>query len=274
MLMPSSHLPPNPPSRSPTRLTRARWGVRAGTRMVWSDEFNGRTARPSQMALRNRLQQEGMVQQGAAILFRRLARQPAAWSRPPDHRSAARDAIRARDWGGQHYTSGRIVSKGRRLDLWLLRSARQAALRARHLAGDLDAPGRHEEMARRRRDRHHGAGRHRAEPHLRLAPHRLVQPCAEDAAQRAAAGPDQLQAFHRYQLDWRPDQIASASTTAGFFAFATTSRAGRGAWPFFTPFNLILNLAMGGDWAGAKGMDDAALPQRMEVDYVRVWQGR
>ncbi len=40
---------------------------------------------------------------------------------------------------------------------------------------------------------------------------------------------------------------------------------GKGAWPFFTPFNLILNLAMGGDWAGAKGMDDAALPQRMEV---------
>jgi hypothetical protein len=34
---------------------------------------------------------------------------------------------------------------------------------------------------------------------------------------------------------------------------------------------MILNLAMGGDWAAAKGMDDAALPQRMEVDYVRVW---
>lgn len=46
---------------------------------------------------------------------------------------------------------------------------------------------------------------------------------------------------------------------------------GRGVWPFDTPFYLILNLAMGGDWAAAKGIDDAALPQRMEVDYVRVW---
>jgi beta-glucanase (GH16 family) len=46
---------------------------------------------------------------------------------------------------------------------------------------------------------------------------------------------------------------------------------GKGAWPFTVPFRLILNLAMG-DWAGAKGVDDAALPQRMEVDYVRVWQ--
>jgi hypothetical protein len=29
---------------------------------------------------------------------------------------------------------------------------------------------------------------------------------------------------------------------------------------------------MGGSWAAARGMDDAALPQRMEVDYVRIWQ--
>jgi len=29
---------------------------------------------------------------------------------------------------------------------------------------------------------------------------------------------------------------------------------------------------MGGDWAAAKGMDDAALPQQMLVDYVRVYQ--
>ena len=28
----------------------------------------------------------------------------------------------------------------------------------------------------------------------------------------------------------------------------------------------------GGDWAGAKGIDNAAMPQRMEVDYMRVWQ--
>jgi hypothetical protein len=28
---------------------------------------------------------------------------------------------------------------------------------------------------------------------------------------------------------------------------------------------------MGGDWAGARGIDDAALPQRFDVDYVRVY---
>ena len=51
----------------------------------------------------------------------------------------------------------------------------------------------------------------------------------------------------------------------------TLHEGGRGAWPFDAPFHMILNLAMGGNWAAAKGMDDAALPQRMFVDYVRVW---
>ena len=49
---------------------------------------------------------------------------------------------------------------------------------------------------------------------------------------------------------------------------------GDDAWPFDKNFHVILNLAIGGDWAGAKGIDDAAMPQRMEVDYFRVWQDR
>ena len=30
--------------------------------------------------------------------------------------------------------------------------------------------------------------------------------------------------------------------------------------------------AVGGDWGGQKGVDKAALPQAMKVDYVRYWQ--
>ena len=39
---------------------------------------------------------------------------------------------------------------------------------------------------------------------------------------------------------------------------------GKAEWPFDAPFDMILNLAIGGDWAGQKGIDDAALPQRMD----------
>jgi beta-glucanase (GH16 family) len=38
------------------------------------------------------------------------------------------------------------------------------------------------------------------------------------------------------------------------------------------PAHLLLNLAIGGQWAGRYGIDDAAFPQALEVDWVRVYQ--
>lgn len=78
--------------------------------------------------------------------------------------------------------------------------------------------------------------------------------------------------FHRYQLAWTGDAITIGVDGQAYMRVRNDQPGGRGAWPFDAPFYLILNLAMGGDWAGAKGIDDAALPQRMEVDYVRVWE--
>jgi beta-glucanase (GH16 family) len=79
-------------------------------------------------------------------------------------------------------------------------------------------------------------------------------------------------AFHDYQLDWRPDAITIGVDGHAYMRVRNDQPGGHGAWPFDAPFHLILNLAMGGSWAAARGMDDAALPQRMEVDHVRVWQ--
>jgi beta-glucanase (GH16 family) len=36
--------------------------------------------------------------------------------------------------------------------------------------------------------------------------------------------------------------------------------------------SLLLNLAIGGDWAGAGGIDDAAFPTTFDIDYVRVYR--
>ena len=80
--------------------------------------------------------------------------------------------------------------------------------------------------------------------------------------------------FHVYQLDWRPDSITIGVDGEGILHVLNDQPGGKGAWPFDTPFKMILNLAIGGAWAAAKGIDDAAMPQTMEVDYVRVWQGR
>ena len=80
------------------------------------------------------------------------------------------------------------------------------------------------------------------------------------------------EAFHMYQLDWRPDSIRIGVDGRAFMKVLNNQPGGQGSGPFDHPFHMILNLAMGGNWAGAKGIDDAALPQRMLVDYVRVYQ--
>jgi beta-glucanase (GH16 family) len=38
------------------------------------------------------------------------------------------------------------------------------------------------------------------------------------------------------------------------------------------PAHILLNLAIGGHWAGRYGIDDAAFPQALEVEWVRVYQ--
>jgi len=78
--------------------------------------------------------------------------------------------------------------------------------------------------------------------------------------------------FHRYQLDWRSDAITIGIDGRGYMRVANDQPGGRGAWPFDRPYQMILNLAIGGDWGGAKGIDDSALPQRMTIDYVRYWR--
>ena len=78
-------------------------------------------------------------------------------------------------------------------------------------------------------------------------------------------------AFHRYQLDWRTDAITIGVDGRAIMRVANDG-TGKPAWPFTRPYDLILNLAVGGDWGGQKGVDDAAFPQRMTVDYVRYWR--
>jgi licheninase len=84
--------------------------------------------------------------------------------------------------------------------------------------------------------------------------------------------PTSCNAFHTYQLDWKPKSITIGVDGRGILRVLDDQPGGKGAWPFNTPFDLILNLAIGGNWAAAKGIDDDAMPQRMDIDYVRVWQ--
>ena len=78
------------------------------------------------------------------------------------------------------------------------------------------------------------------------------------------------QGFHRYRVDWTPERIEGFIDDVPAFAFANEG-TGPDAWPFDQRFHLLMNLAVGGDWGGAEGVDAAAFPAWMEVDYVRVY---
>jgi beta-glucanase (GH16 family) len=84
--------------------------------------------------------------------------------------------------------------------------------------------------------------------------------------------PSACTAFHRYQLDWSPSAITIGVDGRAYTRVANEQPGGHAAWPFDRPYHLILNLAVGGDWGGQKGVDDAAFPQAMRVDYVRYWK--
>ncbi|AQR63564.1 glycoside hydrolase [Brevundimonas sp. LM2] len=77
------------------------------------------------------------------------------------------------------------------------------------------------------------------------------------------AVPDACEAFHRYQVRWTPDAVVFAIDDVDYHRFDNDKAGDRATWPFDRPFGLILNIAVGGDWGGAEGIDDAAFPQTM-----------
>jgi beta-glucanase (GH16 family) len=244
----------------------------ANARLVWEDEFDGRRLDPAKWSFDTARNKQGW-HNGELQYY--------SAGRPANTRvrnglltiEARHETLKsAADWGGQHYTSARLVSKGGgwtygfyevRAKLPCARGTWPAIwmlptdMKAWPDDGEIDVM---EQVG--------------AEPnliyaslHTKLFNHVLK---TQRSAQRLV--PTSCSAFHRYQLDWRPDSITIGVDDRGILRVRNDKPGGKGAWPFNVPFHMILNLAIGGEWAGAKGIDDAAMPQQMIVDYVRVWQ--
>lgn len=76
--------------------------------------------------------------------------------------------------------------------------------------------------------------------------------------------------FHIYSVEWNADEMWMEMDSVTYFTFKN-DHTGYDAWPFDNPMHLLLNIAVGGDWGGAMGVDTTIWPQKMEVDYVRVY---
>ena len=82
---------------------------------------------------------------------------------------------------------------------------------------------------------------------------------------------DCMDAFHVYGLDWDEKTISISIDGKSYFSFKNENYDYAG-WPFGQPMHLLLNVAFGGNWGGQKGTDDSILPGKMLIDYVRVYQ--
>ncbi|MCD1596791.1 family 16 glycosylhydrolase [Rheinheimera aquimaris] len=91
-------------------------------------------------------------------------------------------------------------------------------------------------------------------------------------------------AFYTYAIEWEAGEIRwyvddvlyATQRSSDWYTAASYSRDDIGPHaPFDQRFHLLLNLAVGGNWAGnvnEKGVDASAYPQSLQIDYVRVYQ--
>lgn len=82
---------------------------------------------------------------------------------------------------------------------------------------------------------------------------------------------DPTENFHVYAVEWTPERIDFLVDGKVYNTFSNEYKSDA-EWPFDQKFHLKINNAIGGDWGGKQGIDDASFPQFMTVDWVRVYQ--
>jgi beta-glucanase (GH16 family) len=244
----------------------------ASARLVWRDEFDGKVLDASKWQYDTSRNKEGWFNGERQYYSAGQNLRVAKGLLTIEARHQKLDPGRFPDWGGQAYTSSKIFSKGAGWTygfyeiraklpcapgtwpaIWML----PVDMKKWPDDGEIDIM---EQVG--------------AEPnlvyaslHTKLFNHTIK---TQRSAQELV--PTSCSSFHVYQLDWQADVITIGVDGHGILRVLNDRPGGKGAWPFFSPYKMILNLAIGGDWAGAKGIDDEAMPQRMDIDYVRVWQ--
>ena len=83
--------------------------------------------------------------------------------------------------------------------------------------------------------------------------------------------------YHVYSIEWLPNKIDFYVDQQLYFTFDPKQLSNKitpSEWPYDRPFHLILNVAVGGTLGGKQGVHEEEFPQRLEVEYVRVYQSK
>lgn len=79
--------------------------------------------------------------------------------------------------------------------------------------------------------------------------------------------------FHVYAIDWTEDEIIWYVDGEEYYRVDNPDKTYK-EWPFDKRFHLILNIAIGGTWGGAQGIDPDLEEATMKIDYVRVYKNK
>jgi beta-glucanase (GH16 family) len=83
--------------------------------------------------------------------------------------------------------------------------------------------------------------------------------------------PAPYESFHVYAVEWDRKEMNFFVDGQKYFSFLNEG-TGEDVWPFDKPHYLIINVAVGGKMGGSHGIDEDVFPQRLYVDYVRVFK--
>ena len=77
--------------------------------------------------------------------------------------------------------------------------------------------------------------------------------------------------FHIYSVEWNENEIKGFVDDVQYFNISKLSNFNYSQWPYDSPFFLIINLAIGGDWGGVQGVDNSIFPSSFIIDYARMF---
>ena len=243
-----------------------------GWRLVWQDEFNGKSLDTSKWN----------------ILIRETSKHGELQYYVPDEvfieNGCLRIRSRVRKYGSKEYTSGRLDTDGRFAPVY-----GRFEIRAKLPGGQglwpahwLYPQGRDWLMEKAMEDAV-AAGKERLIPeerpwyteidimeflgHEPSVLYGTIHYCAFDGTRRSSSGTwrstvDYTKDFHVYAMEWEPDSIRWYID--GNLIHATTSGIPH------KPHYIILNTAIGGSWPGNPD-STTVFPQYHDIDYVRVY---
>ena len=81
--------------------------------------------------------------------------------------------------------------------------------------------------------------------------------------------------YHNYEVEWTPNRLTFKVDGVTFHSYEKRVGADFRSWPYDQSYYLVMNLALGGNWAGkdrqnfpTDGVDPAALPTSLRVESV------